>query len=374
MASNYRLSDPESVPSPALLFFKDVIGRNIQRMIERAGGPSRLRPHCKTHKTREIVQLQLAAGVTKHKCATIAEAEMLAGVGVPDVLLAYPLVGPNCARLAKLVAQFPATSFATIADHARGVQQLSDALSAAGRRVPVLLDIDVGQHRTGVPPGDAAVALYEQIGRANGLVPGGLHVYDGHNHQESLVDRRVAVTGFFEQVLTLRDVLHKKGLPVPRLVLGGTPTFPVYAELTATFTDCELSPGTCVLNDHGYGSKFRDLCDLEPAALLLTRVVSRPTATRVTFDLGYKAVASDPPAGKRLVLLDFPPHEPVLHNEEHYVVECAEADRYVPGDVAYALPTHICPTSALHRFAQVVVEGRVVDQWEIVARDRMLTI
>ena len=81
-------------------------------------------------------------------------------------------------------------------------------------------------------------------------------------------------------------------------MLGGTPTFPVYTSCSALpGTDVELSPGTCVLNDHGYGTKFRDLSDFVPAALLLTRVISRPTPTRITFDLGYKAVASDPPAG-----------------------------------------------------------------------------
>ncbi len=372
MDAKYLIKDPSTIFSPALLFYKDIIRQNIRRMVERAGGPARLRPHVKTHKTREIVLMQLEAGVTKHKCATIAEAEMLAGLGVPDVLLAYPIVGPNCQRLAKLVQKYPKSAVSALADHEIGIRQLSEALAPTGRRVPILLDIDVGQHRTGIAPGDAAIALYEQIAKAPGLEPGGLHIYDGHNHQESIDDRRAAVRSFFDQVLTLRDLLKKKGLPVPRLVLGGTPTFPVYADLQGA--DFELSPGTCVLNDHGYGTKFRDLSDLEPAALLLTRVISRPTPTRITFDLGYKAVASDPPAGKRLVLLDFPSYEAVIHNEEHFVVECAEAARFKPGDVAYAMPTHICPTAALHKQAHVVENGCVTEMWDIVARDRVLTV
>lgn len=372
MDARYTIRDTSSIFSPALIFYKDIIRHNIRRMTERAGGPSRLRPHCKTHKTREIVRLQLDAGITKHKCATIAEAEMLADVGVTDVLLAYPIVGPNCGRLARLVQKYPRTKLAALADHEAGIRQLSEALAPTGQRVPILLDIDVGQHRTGIVPGESAIALYEQISRAPGLEPGGLHVYDGHNHQESVAERAAAARPFLDQVMTLRELLKKKGLPVPRLVLGGTPTFPVYADVPGA--DIELSPGTCVLNDHGYGTKFPDLNDMQPAALLLTRVISRPTPTRVTFDLGYKAVASDPPAGKRLVLLDMPPHETVLQNEEHLVIECAEADRYKPGDVAYALPTHICPTSALHRQVYVVENGRVTEMWDIVARDRMLTI
>jgi D-serine deaminase-like pyridoxal phosphate-dependent protein len=372
MDPKYLIKDTSAIFTPALLFYKDIIRHNIGRMVERAGGPGRLRPHVKTHKTREIVRLQLDLGITKHKCATIAEAEMLGGLNVPDVLLAYPIVGPNCERLAKLVRKFPGTKFSTLADHEVGIRQLAEALTPTGQRVPILLDIDVGQHRTGIAPGDAAVALYEKLATSPGLEPGGLHVYDGHNHQESVAERAAAARPFLDQVLTMRELLKKKGLAVPRLVLGGTPTFPVYAGMAGT--DIELSPGTCVLNDHGYGSKFRDLNDMEPAALLLTRVISRPTPTRVTFDLGYKAVASDPPAGKRLVLLDVPAYEPAIHNEEHFVIECAEASRYVPGDVAYALPTHICPTSALHRQAYVVENGRLTGMWDIVARDRVLTI
>src|SRR5437764_13734928 len=98
MTTPYTLHDDSAVPSPALRFYPELIRRNLARVLELAGGPARLRPHVKTHKTREIVQLELAAGITKHKCATIAEAELLADAGAADVLVAYPLVGPNCER------------------------------------------------------------------------------------------------------------------------------------------------------------------------------------------------------------------------------------------------------------------------------------
>jgi D-serine deaminase-like pyridoxal phosphate-dependent protein len=197
-------------------------------------------------------------------------------------------------------------------------------------------------------------------------------VYDGHNHQHPLEERRVAVQKLLESVLSLRDGLLKAGLPVPRMVFGGTPTFPVFATLEIAGAEC--SPGTCVLNDYNYGQWFQDMSEFTPAALLLTRVISRPTPTRVTFDLGYKAVASDPPAGKRCVLLNVPQAEAVLHNEEHLVVETPAAESFQPGDVAYAMPSHICPTCALHQFAYVVENNRVVDRWEIASRDRMLTV
>lgn len=368
----YRIEDTAAIYSPALIFYKDLIEQNIRQALAMVGRPERLRPHLKTHKTREIARLELAAGITRHKCATIAEAELLAQVGAPDVLLAYNIVGPNCARLGRLIKAYPKTSFSVLADHPVAAQQLSGAMKAAGTTVEVLLDLDVGQHRTGIGAGEPAAELYALVASLPGLRPGGLHVYDGHNHQESFEERRAAALRGLEPVLALRDLLEKRGLPVPRLVCGGTPTFPVYATLDLPGLEC--APGTCILHDDGYGRKFTDLAGFQHAALLLTRVISRPTPTRVTLDLGYKAVASDPPAGKRCLLLNVPDYEPVLQNEEHFVVETPAAERFAPGDEVYALPTHICPTSAMHKSAYVVEGGRVVGTWEIAARDRVLTV
>ena len=116
------------------------------------------------------------------------------------------------------------------------------------------------------------------------------------------------------------------------------------------------------------------MSDFVPAALLLTRVISKPSPTRLTFDLGYKAVASDPPAGKRCVLLDVPDYTHVLQNEEHLAVETPAADRFQLGEVVFAIPTHICPTCAMHKEAYVVEKGEVTGTWEIVGRDRRLTV
>ena len=159
--------------------------------------------------------MELDAGIRKHKCATLAEAEMLAQAGAPDVLLAYNMVGPNCGRLARLIQKYPGCRFSVLADHPAGAKQLSDALAAAGASVDVLIDLDVGQHRTGIAPGPAAAALYESFARLPGLRPGGFHVYDGHNHQESFHERQEAALRGLEPVLALRDAVEKKGLPVP---------------------------------------------------------------------------------------------------------------------------------------------------------------
>jgi D-serine deaminase-like pyridoxal phosphate-dependent protein len=372
MNPEYLLNDPMQVFSPGLLFYKTLIQRNIRNLVTRAGAASRLRPHVKTHKTRQIVRLELAAGITKQKCATIAEAEMVAQCEVPDILIAYPLVGPNCARFVKLIEKYPHSRFSVIADHEIAIRQLSEALKERAQQADVLLDIDVGQHRTGIAPGSSARKLYEMLQKLPGLRPGGLHVYDGHNHQSALPERQAAVQAMLGPVFDLRAGLEKSGLPVPRFVCGGTPTFPIFSGLEIAGLEC--SPGTCVLSDAGYGQRFTDMGDFTPAALLLTRVISRPTPTRVTFDLGYKAVSPDQPAGKRCVLLNVPGAEAVVHNEEHLAVETPEAASFQPGDVVYAMPMHVCPTVALHAFAYVVEHGNIVDRWEIASRDRIVTV
>src|SRR5437879_3411572 len=114
LATWFPFKNVDDVPSPALLVYPDRVEENIQRMIAIAGGVERLRPHIKTHKLAEVVRMQMAVGITKFKCATIAEAEMATGCGALDVMLAYQPVGPNVERFIQLVKRFPETRFSTI--------------------------------------------------------------------------------------------------------------------------------------------------------------------------------------------------------------------------------------------------------------------
>ena len=371
LSTRYHIRDTSGIITPALVVFREILEDNLDRMVRIARDPARLRPHCKTHKMREVIELELARGITKHKAATFAEAEMLAVAGAKDILLAYNLVGPNIARAVRFVEMFPGVSFAVTADHPRPVEQLSTAMYVAARSIDVLLDIDTGQHRTGLPVGRQAAELYGLIATLPGLNPGGFHVYDGHNHQTDLAERTAAVEAGWQPVARFRDELEASGLSVPRIVAGGTGSFPIYA--AKDDPAIELSPGTCVFHDAGYGRAFPDL-DFTPAALLLTRVISRPTPDRITLDMGYKAVSSDPPAGQRLVFPDLPDAEQILQNEEHLVLKTPRAAEFAPGDELFAIPRHICPTSALHKEAYVVADGRVTGTWQVVARDRQLTL
>ena len=125
-------------------------------MIRIAGSVERLRPHVKTHKTPQIVKLTLEAGITKHKCATLLEAAMLAECGVPDVLIAYPIMGPAIDKIVQLMVQFPNTQFRCTVDNQVSLNHLSTALESCQRSIDVLVDIDSGMHRTGIPAGKAA--------------------------------------------------------------------------------------------------------------------------------------------------------------------------------------------------------------------------
>ena len=129
----YLIENAAEIPTPALVVYPDRVDENLRRMVVLAGGVERLRPHVKTHKMPDVVRRKLALGITKFKCATIAEAEMVAGCGAPDVLVAYQLVGPNAARFARLVAAYPETRFSTIADDATATRELSAALAGALR-------------------------------------------------------------------------------------------------------------------------------------------------------------------------------------------------------------------------------------------------
>jgi D-serine deaminase-like pyridoxal phosphate-dependent protein len=164
------------------------------------------------------------------------------------------------------------------------------------------------------------------------------------------------------------------------MVVGGTPTFPCHA----VDPEVELSPGTCFLHDGNYLHDHPDL-PFDPAAILLTRVISIPTADTLTLDLGHKAIAADPP-GPRGFLLGFengpwsetpaglPGSEPLGQSEEHWVWRVARGEIAV-GQAAYVLPAHICPTVALHESVMVVNEQREVEgTWPITARRRALAL
>jgi D-serine deaminase-like pyridoxal phosphate-dependent protein len=360
----------DSIESPALLIFLPRLRRNLETMIALAGSVDRLRPHVKTHKMPDLVRLLERRGVHNHKCATIAEAEMIATAGGRDVLIAYPLVGPNVSRLRRLVDTYPATTFRVTVDHPDAARALARvAMEQGGKPFLTLVDLDVGMGRTGVSP-DRAVALYQLVASLPGLEPDGLHAYDGHQRDHDPGKRADGAANTRRIARRIRDDLLAEGIPVPRVVLGGTPTFPCHCEDNGQFV--ELSPGTCIFHDESYGTKFPDL-PFEPAAFLLGRVVSKPRDDRVCLDIGSKSVAADP-TGDRIKVMSLEGAKLGPQSEEHLVVFTDKPADIPLGLPLFAVPTHICPTCALHREAIVIDQGRVVAHWPVVARDRHINL
>ena len=356
------------IPTPALLVYVDRVHENVRRMIAMAGGTARLRPHIKTHKLPEVVRAQVAAGVTKFKCATIAEAEVAAGAGAVDVVLAYQPTGPGPRRLRQLADLYPGTRFGALVDDAGPARELSGAFRGGSAVLDVYVDLDCGMHRTGIAPGPMAMELCRFVRSLEGVRFAGLHAYDGHIHDADAELRRARCLDAFMEVREFRMELERGGVPVGVVIAGGTPTFPIHAKDSTV----ECSPGTCVLWDFGYGDKFLDLPFLY-AAVVATRVVSKPAANRLCLDLGHKAVAAENPQ-PRARLMGLEDAVPVMHSEEHLVIETEFAGKYRIGDVIYAIPRHVCPTVALHSEAYAVVGGRVETKWSVTARARFLAV
>jgi D-serine deaminase-like pyridoxal phosphate-dependent protein len=347
--------------------YPDRVQRNLALLTASIADVARLRPHIKTHKSPDAVRLTLAAGITKFKCATIAEAELLGQCQVPDALLAYQPVGPKAARFVALIERYPTTQFACLVDHPAAAAQLDALGAAAGLTLRVFLDLNVGMNRSGIAPA-AALALYQQCAALPHLAVVGLHAYDGHIHDEDLAERTARCHAAFALVEELVARLRATGFE-PVIVAGGTPTYPVHAARAGV----ECSPGTFIYWDGGYGRAYAEQ-PFEPAALVLSRVVSLPDATKLCLDLGHKAVASESPLDKRVTFLNAPELRVVGHSEEHLVVEAGPDHGYQLGDVLYGLPHHICPTAALYDRAVIIENQRVAGEWPTTARARAITL
>lgn len=364
----YKPHNPSAIASPALLIYPKRVQQNIEHLITLAGDVNRLRPHVKNHKLPQIVKMHQSYGIHKMKCATIAEAEMLASCGVADILLAYQPVGPTQQRLITLAQAYPDSQFGCLLDNETTLHQLARKLRGTAVTLNIWIDIDNGNGRTGIQPGKTAENLAKQISDTPQLAFAGLHVYDGHFAHLAIEDRINQANAAFAPVEQMIQHLANDNLPVPNVVAGGSPTFPVHARRT----NVDLSPGTYALWDMGYATLCPEL-PFVPAAVLLCRVISKPVADRLCLDLGHKAVAAENPLEKRIRFLNAPEAVPISQNEEHLVIELPGAADFTVGDVLYGVPWHICPTVALHQEANVIgPDGEQIGRWSIAARNRRL--
>ena len=361
----YSISDVERLDTPALVVYPDRVRENIRQAVGIVGDVARLRPHVKTHKSPEVSRLMLDAGITSFKCATIAEAEMLAQAGAPDVLLAYQPIGPKAVRFAALIKKYPGVHWGCLVDNADAARAMAAVYAGEGLTVDVWLDLNVGMDRTGIAPGPEAVELYKTVSGLRGLRPVGLHAYDGHIRASDLAERTGLCDEGYGKVLALRESIGAE----LRIIAGGSPTFPVHAKRVGI----QCSPGTFVYWDKGYGDGFPDQ-PFSPAALVVTRVISLRGDSRLCLDLGHKSIAPENEIGRRVYFLNAPELKPVGQSEEHLVVDAGAGHGYKIGDIFYGVPFHVCPTVALYERAFTVEGGKISGQIRNSARDRFLSV
>ena len=364
----YHVDNADDVNSPNLLVYPDRIESNIQKMVEIANGTDHLRPHVKTHKMSEIIRLQMKYGIKKFKCATISETEMVARCGANDILLAMQPVGPNIKRFFQLQKEFSGAKISCITDSEEVIIQLSDMARNTGIETHVWLDINNGMNRTGVTPGERAVRLFNRIVDSPMLIAEGVHVYDGHINEPDLLLRKKLCDDAFTQVISFTGELEKEGIGPIKIVAGGTPSFPLHA----LRGDVECSPGTLLLWDYKSSSSYTDM-EFSHAAVLLTRIVSKPGIDLLCLDLGHKAIASEMPQ-PRINFFGLKKYTTINHSEEHMVIRTTESVKYKTGDLLFGIPWHICPTVDRYDYVTVVKNNKASGQWNVEARTRKITI
>ena len=353
--------------SPALVIYPDKIKKNIALAKAMINDVDRLRPHVKTNKIAEVCTMMLDAGITKFKCATIAEAEMLAMIKAPDVLLAYQPVGPKMQRLIALIKMYPQTLFSCLLDNEETAQQLAILCAKNNIVLPVFIDINVGMNRSGIGA-TKALELIKKLEPITALHLAGFHVYDGHIRDSDFTSRKQQSDAAFAPVETLcqqASALCKHQL---KIIAGGTPTFPVHVQRK----DVECSPGTFIFCDWSYKHSLPDE-PFEYAALVVSRVVSIIDEETICVDLGHKAIAAENPL-PRVHFLNATDAVPHSQSEEHLVLKVPLNNHYKTGDVLYGVPVHICPTVALYDIAHTVKNNQITHSWKVIARNRAINV
>ncbi|HTI61852.1 D-TA family PLP-dependent enzyme [Mucilaginibacter sp.] len=364
----YLINDIDKLDTPALVIYPERVKQNIGLLKSMIDDVSRLRPHVKTNKCREACSLMIEAGITKFKCATIAEAEMLGLCKAPDALLAYQPIGPKLERFVKLIKTYPVTKYSCLIDNIAAAKHISEIALLNDIVIPVYIDLNIGQNRTGIVS-EKALSFYIDCRELKGIKIIGLHAYDGHIHDTDMDIRIKKCEEAFEKARQLQQDITDGGYSELIIVAGGSPTFPIHAKRPVI----ECSPGTFIYWDRGYSL----ICPEQPflpAAVIVSRVISLPDETKICIDTGHKSVSAENELAKRIWFLNAPGLEPIGQSEEHLVLEAGKGHGYKPGDVLYGLPYHVCPTVALYERAITIEDNNISGEWMNVARDRKINI
>lgn len=347
------------VPTPALLVDLAALERNIARMQSRAAASGlALRPHAKTHKSALVARMQIEAGAVGVCCTKLGEAEALAEAGVRNLLLTSPVVGVDSAhRAAALARRDP--GFAVVLDHPSQADALAAACEAGGVVLKVLIDVDVGLHRTGVGTPADALALAACVRDTPSLRLMGVQGYGGAwQHIKGLSARSDAVSTGMQRLKTVVEALRAAGHPIDLVSGGGTGTFATDASLKVL---TEVQPGSYVFMDAEYREALGDDPDgeFEQSLMVQARVVHAKEATHFTIDAGLKAFATDGPLPLPLGPC-FAGSQYFYYGDEHGGITRSAANGAIAlGDHVELMPPHCDPT--VDRYdAMVLVRGDVV--------------
>ena len=357
----YTIQDVDTLKTPALVVFPDRVQENIDAMIAMAGSPDRLWPHIKTHKMKSVTRLLMDAGIHKFKCATLSEANMLGELQVDEILWAIQPTGANLKAFLQLAIQYPESKWSAIVDNHKTLLEMEEVAAQYDYPFSIWLDLNVGMNRTGIDPdSEEAWMLYRRGLVSPNLVIRGLHAYDGHIRAASFEEREIQCNKSFEKVERLADKIKAKTGTPPAIITSGSPSFPHHIKRDGIF----LSPGTIPFWDMGY-SKLWPTSPFRPAAILVTRMISKPAKDLLCFDLGHKTVAAEMPFPR----VYFPQLQEdatqISQSEEHLVVQTQHSNLYEVGDVCYAIPMHICPTVAKYSKAWTVENHQLSIPWPI---------
>jgi D-serine deaminase-like pyridoxal phosphate-dependent protein len=366
----WKINSETRVDTPFLAVYEERIQSNIERLIVSVNGNTqRLRPHIKTHKIGEILDLFKTYNINKVKCATIAEAELAAIHQIKDILLAYQPVGIKKERWISLIKKYPNSIFSTIVDNFESAKALNEIALENDLTLNVYLDLNTGMNRTGISTSENWNALIIAIIHLKNLQFEGIHIYDGHLKGDLEQRTAAASNSFFSIKEKLEEIQQMLDYEL-KIVAGGSNTFPFYA----TEENVECSPGTFVFWDSNYQIHLPEQ-NFESALVIVGTIISKPTNTTFCIDIGYKAVSSENPIDKRLVILNDENLIPTAHSEEHLIIENRGKNEYAIGDIIYAIPYHVCPTCALYDSVQVVnSQHQICDQWLVAARRRKINI
>ena len=367
----WEINPDTLIDTPFLAIYPDRVLYNIETLIASVNGDlTKLRPHIKTHKLGEILQLFRDYGIEKVKCATISEAELCALYNIPDVLLAYQPAGLlKQQRWLELLQSYSEINFSTIVDNFETACELSKLGQNNNQTFRVYIDINTGMNRTGIDFKSNWEEVMCKIAELSNIQLLGIHIYDGHLHGTGEERVHAALEAFEIIKDKLYSVEQKQNYKL-KIVAGGSGTFPFYAVQEGV----ECSPGTFVFWDTNYQVNLPEQKFL-PAAILVGTIVSKPTENTLCIDIGYKAVASENSLDRRLTVLNDANLIPVSQSEEHLVLQNNGSKQYNLGEIIYAVPYHICPTCALYEAVQVVnSQHDIYDQWTVLARKRKINI